>query len=133
LPPGLDHETPRQIAPLGDGVGVGVAHVWNECYIQSHTRQYQSLTIFTNLLRSFHMSAPVKNSLTRLRLSDDEAHYIGQLAGNTMTDSAMATLLMRAAINAVREAGGSFRYPLRFEVGEERHESRAAPPKRKAA
>jgi len=79
------------------------------------------------------MSAPVKNSLTRLRLSDDEARYIGQLAGDTMTDSAMATLLMRAAINAVREAGGSFRYPLRFEVEEERSESRAAPPKRKAA
>jgi hypothetical protein len=62
----------------------------------------------------------------------DEAAF-DSLSGGILTDTQIASVLVRGALEAVRINGGTLRLPVRFRVDETETEARAPVPKRKAS
>lgn len=78
------------------------------------------------------MSAVNKPEIVRLRVSESDNTVLVDAGGQALNRNDIASLLLTAAIEAVRENGGHFRMPLKLRV-EETEELRAPLPKRKAA
>lgn len=62
------------------------------------------------------MAAITKPEQIRLRVSPEHKRVIHDLAGAILTDADVASMLIEAAIEAVKRSGGQFTYPLRLEV-----------------
>lgn len=64
------------------------------------------------------MAAITKPEQIRLRVSPEHKRVIHDLAGAVLTDADVASMLIEAAIEAVKRSGGRFTYPLRFDVSD---------------
>ena len=67
----------------------------------------------------------------QIRVYIDDEDTLGQIRG-PMSETQVATLLLSAALAAVRENHGKVTLPLRFHIDGLTEPARAAPPKRKA-
>lgn len=74
-----------------------------------------------------------KPEIIRLRVAKADSELLNQLGGATLTRNDVASVLVEAAVEAIRQNGGRLSMPLRFHTGDEPAQIRAALPKRKAA
>lgn len=77
------------------------------------------------------MSELNKPEIIRLRVAKADSDLLNELGGSTLTRNDVASVLVEAAVEAIRKNGGRFTMPLRLNI--EAEEIRASLPKRKAA
>lgn len=81
------------------------------------------------------MSTLNKPKQVRIRLSQADGETIDRIKG-VLSETDVASFVLAAGLQAIRESGERFAYPLRLAVGgaeEQRREREAPLPKRKAA
>lgn len=79
------------------------------------------------------MSAITKPQQLRLRITDEDGFLLKRLAGTSLTQNDVATVLLEAAIRAVRSNGDAYQVPLRFRIGDDPHVKASPVPKSKAS
>ena len=72
-----------------------------------------------------------KYGLTRLRVTQDDETFLEELAGDVLSKTDVASLVLRAGLQCIRKNHGQFPMPLSFAIAHEREADSA--PKRKAA
>ena len=78
------------------------------------------------------MTPMSKPDQLRLRVTPDDAALLDRLAGGTLNRNDVASLMLEAAVRAIRNNGEAFSMPLRLRVDADVH--REIPlPKRKAS
>jgi len=63
-----------------------------------------------------HGMADTKPQQIRIRIPDADMPVIQDLAGNVLSITDVASLLLSAAIEAVKESGGQLHFPPKFQV-----------------
>ena len=78
--------------------------------------QAQSLIVFQAKTGGFRLTSDVETIQVKIRIPIDDAKFLDKLRGALLTRNDMATMLLHAAVDAVREEPDRLKFPPRLHV-----------------